>query len=549
MHRVIELILAGVTPIIAIAVYSYIDSSIHISISRVLLLAALFLASFMLAKYLIRHFKPSLSGRLQYGLLVNVLMHAIFAPIYFLVFWWSLPPYIPLITFITYICLLIVQRVLYDIEALVDKFINGKKEKPEECVTRLYRTAAEGYKTAWIISYTGVSNEPRVLRQSRALIEAGWRVVVLGFDGHSERPGDWNYIRLPEHDNYNSYQYLYMSFLRKLGRVMFILLPGLSEIGARIHTKGIPCWRNIYQETMSLAKDSNDLNADLVISHDYFTCQLGYDLSRLFGAKFTVDCHEYSSGQYAHDPNWVRYHRPYVVAMQKYYLARADVVTTVCDGIANILNKEQKLKKPVVTIRSVPFLSSQSFHPVGNKIIVLYHGNISYIRGLHKAIKSVALWRPEFQFLIRGSGESEYIDDLQDLIVKTGVQDRVNIEPSVAFNQIIPKANEADIGYFVHKDVSPQKRFALPNKFFEYVMAGLAICVSDLPEMAAITKKYELGVLVDGYDEQVIADAINSFDRDKINKFKEASINAAKELNWNIEKNKMIQTYTSLFDS
>ena len=76
------------------------------------------------------------------------------------------------------------------------------------------------------------------------------------------------------------------------------------------------------------------------------------------------------------------------------------------------------------------------------------------------------------------------------------MSERLTIEPPVPFDQIVPAANRADIGYFVHLDTSPQRRFVLPNKFFEYVMAGLALCVSDLPEMARLVRQYDMGVLV-----------------------------------------------------
>jgi hypothetical protein len=99
----------------------------------------------------------------------------------------------------------------------------------------------------------------------------------------------------------------------------------------------------------------------------------------------------------------------------------------------------------------------------------------------------------------------------------------------------------------VHQDVSPQKRFALPNKFFEYVMAGLALCVSDLPEMARLTRQYGLGKLVGAYDETAIAETINSFDRASIDAYKKASIAAAADLNWDTERKQMLSLYEELF--
>ena len=210
------------------------------------------------------------------------------------------------------------------------------------------------------------------------------------------------------------------------------------------------------------------------------------------------------------------------------------------------MNKEQVLRRPVQVVRSVPFYVSMPFRPTGETITVLYHGDIHYTRGLHKAVKSMAMWRPEFRLLIRGNGDAGYIERLRELAREHGVADRLTIEPAVPFDRIVPEANKADIGYFVHKDVSPQKRFVLPNKYFEYIMAGLALCVSDLPEMARLVHQYGFGKLVPEYDEAVIANVINSFDRPTIDAMKQRSIEAAKELNWEVEQVRMLGLYNEL---
>ena len=89
------------------------------------------------------------------------------------------------------------------------------------------------------------------------------------------------------------------------------------------------------------------------------------------------------------------------------------------------------------------------------------------------------------------------------------------------------------------RDISLQKKYTLPNKFFEYVMAGLALCVSDLPEMARIVRGYDLGLLVPGADPQKIAEMLNSLDEKKINYYKQQSLKAAKELCWEVESQKL----------
>jgi glycosyltransferase involved in cell wall biosynthesis len=236
-----------------------------------------------------------------------------------------------------------------------------------------------------------------------------------------------------------------------------------------------------------------------------------------------------------------------VIGLQDYFLSRADAVTTVCEGIARLLDREQELRRPVRVVRSVPFYTPQPFRPTGDTIIVLYHGEIYRSRGLHLAVRSMRLWRPEFRLLLRGYSDPSYVEELWRIARDAGVEGRVTIEPPVPFDQIVPAANRADIGYFVHQDISPQRRFVLPNKFFEYVMAGLALCVSDLPEMANLVKRFGFGQLVEACEEEAIAAAINSLDRQRIDAMKRRSIEAARELSWESEKQRMLSLYEELF--
>ena len=61
---------------------------------------------------------------------------------------------------------------------------------------------------------------------------------------------------------------------------------------------------------------------------------------------------------------------------------------------------------------------------------------------------------------------------------------------------LVHEAAPFDVGFFALPGHSRHNEFALPNKFFEYVMAGLTLCATDLPEMARLIKEYDLGVTI-----------------------------------------------------
>lgn len=389
--------------------------------------------------------------------------------------------------------------------------------------------------TVCIFSLTPVTDEPRVLRQSRALAERGWDVIVAGFRGRQPAPSDWRFIEVAHLANTKSE----MDQIRDAAE---LALSRFSSAVAERHY-----WRQAgYEGIREHVAYVEDVRCDFVIAHDYFTAPLAAYLAKKNGCKFSVDVHEYSRGQYMHDPKWRTVIRPWVHAMEKRFLPKAAVVTTVCDGIADLLHRECGLKKRPTVVRSTPFYQELPFRETNPaRIDVLYHGILAQMRGLEETIASVPQWRSEFRFIIRGPGPEDYIQSLKALAEQHGVADRVVVDPPVAAATMVAEANKADVGFFVQPDISPQKRFTLPNKFFEYIMAGTALCVADLPEMARIVRQYGNGVLVPGVTPDAIAATVNKLTAEEIDRYKKKSLETARILSWENESQVMYDAYVA----
>jgi glycosyltransferase involved in cell wall biosynthesis len=431
------------------------------------------------------------------------------------------------------------------IEQLYDRSKAEAAGAKAEFIASTAPRANRAGRRAWVISYTGVSNEPRVLRQCEALTADGWDVVVCGFDGHSIRPPEWNFVRLPSTEPLSGIGRRLFSLTKRIGLLLLIYgrPAGMFEWAARLIHGATPLWFHTERELVALARAHPELRADLVISHDYHTANVGFALAQIYGAKFSMDVHEYAAGQYFNDPHWVKWERPVAVGVQRHYLAKADVVTTVCQGIADLLAKKNRLRFEPVVIRSVPFKAVQPFRPVGPRIEVLYHGDLSVRREIHTLIQSMGYWRQDIDLRLRGAGDPAYIADLKRQIARLNLEDRVHFEPPVPFAEIIPAANRSDIGFFSFKGDSPQIRFTLPNKLFEYIMAGLCLCVGDTEEVGRIVRQHRCGKLIVPHGPEAIAEAINSLSAEDIEAYKKASIAAAEQLNWECERSRLLRAY------
>ena len=112
--------------------------------------------------------------------------------------------------------------------------------------------------------------------------------------------------------------------------------------------------------------------------------------------------------------------------------------------------------------------------------------------------------------------------------------------------EMVQNAATADVGIHPIPTTNPQARYCLPNKLFEYAMAGLAVCVSDVPEMRRVVDEYGFGITIGSTSADGIAAAVNSLDRDSITRFRSNALVAAEQLNWDQEQQKLFALFSEL---
>ena len=406
---------------------------------------------------------------------------------------------------------------------------DGTAPAPGPSPQPTHRTYVE-WPRALIISLSSVLDDPRIRRQASALEHEGWHVHLAGFEGRSAGSAKWTVIpldrnRVRVHTRYKC------------------LLP-LSLVSRRFaetyywqNPANVYMWDRLHQGPW-----------DLVIANDYTTVPLAAEVSKLHGVDYVVDCHEYARQQ----PHlvsakqhllWWLFFRPYIDAIHRHFLPEARVVSTVSDGIASLLQRSYALRERPIVVRSVPEYEAHSYRPCGKTIRVLYHGGAVPSRGLEHAIDSVSLWRPEFHLVLRLVTTDTYLAFLKERVARNAVTDRVHFLEPVPFTDMISEATKADIGYHIPLNFSEQIHFSLPNKFFEYPMAGLAVVCADLPEWRKIGDEFGHCVFVNFPDPATIAEKINGLSIEMIDGMKKRALDAARYLCWENEREIMVSAY------
>lgn len=377
-----------------------------------------------------------------------------------------------------------------------------------------------------LLSDSVIRDDPRLRRQGDILTSAGFQVVAVGLPGGRSPAPDWPIFASPDPGLPTAAG---PGYLRKLRRVLDIPLLALRSR----HAFDV-YWR-LNARFAALGDVAARQRVDFWIVNDWSSLPIALAIKQATGTPFGYDTHELAIDEYAQNRMWRLALRPVVAAIEAAGIRDAAFVTCVSDGIADRLREAYSLARRPVVVRNTPSYQPTALRPTGTSIQVLYHGIIAPGRALEACISSVPSWRPEFTLTLRGSGDERYLAHLREHAASTGASDRIRFADPVPMTELVSQARNFDVGLFAIKGHSLQNSYVLPNKFFEYTMAGLALCVSDLPEMRELVLQHRLGHLIETPTPDAIARAINALDREMIDTFKSNALDAAAELCWERE--------------
>jgi len=171
--------------------------------------------------------------------------------------------------------------------------------------------------------------------------------------------------------------------------------------------------------------------------------------------------------------------------------------------------------------------------------IILYQGSVNTGRGLELAILAMKYVLNARLVII---GEGDILDDLLRLTGNAGLNGSITFTGRVSMDELFYYTIQADVGISLEEDRGLNYRFALPNKLFDYIQAGLPVLVSDLPEMAAVVRKYDIGKVILTKDPRDLASCLSSMldnDAERERWKKNLSV-AAEELCWEKEEGKLL---------
>lgn len=215
---------------------------------------------------------------------------------------------------------------------------------------------------------------------------------------------------------------------------------------------------------------------------------------------------------------------------------------TVSESIAEEFKRRYGVKYEVV--RNMSRLREFDEQPSPEKFL-LYQGAVNEARAFEQLIP--ALKYIDGKLVVCGDGN--FMGKLKELIKENNVGDKVELKGMLSPSELWTISQKAAIGMGVAENTGINQYLALPNKFFDYIHAGLPQIAMNFPEYQKINRQFEVAVLLDDISPERIAEAVNNLLHNAVlyQRLRQNCLQARQLLNWQQEEKKLLDFYQSVF--
>ncbi len=214
---------------------------------------------------------------------------------------------------------------------------------------------------------------------------------------------------------------------------------------------------------------------------------------------------------------------------------------TVSEGLAQAFQNIYKIK--FETIKNFPVLQPIIHQPSANKYL-FYGGAVNEGRGFEYLIP--AMRYIDCKLIIAGDGN--YMVQLKELIRKNEVQSKVELLGMVLPQQLRQLCEKATLGLGLAEKEGVNQYLALPNKFLDYVHAGLPQLTMNYPEYIVINQQYFIAVLIDELSVEIISKKVNKIlaNEPLLEQMRKNCLLAKEIFNWQNEERKLLRFYKTI---
>lgn len=293
-----------------------------------------------------------------------------------------------------------------------------------------------------------------------------------------------------------------------------------------------------------------EFGVDVLHIHGIRTLHAGVVLRREFGCRLVYDAHELET-----EANGVTgLPKPAFKLLEHRLMRSVDALMVVAPSILDWYRRHRPAV-PTELVRNIPTRAARQVEPDDSRsyrrrfglpedaIVFVLQGALLPGRGIEALLTLFAERNDERHLVLMGYGT------LLPRVERAAAASRhVHVMPGVPSEDVVAWVSGADVGVFLLEPSCLSYECAMPNKFFEFLLAGIPALVTPRLEMKRLVAEYDCGwVVPDGSDGAAdlpaVAARLAAIDRAAIASKRPGALKAREALCWERDEPALLRAY------
>ena len=334
-----------------------------------------------------------------------------------------------------------------------------------------------------IVTPRHLSANPRVIKEATALASVGYEIhIVHGHyaprsvtqDAELADPA-WTTFKVPSGPRLtSSSNYIRQTIVRRSMQLAAECRP----------LTGWAACAAIEPVAIDLAAATATVPADLYIAHYVAALPAAVHAARRYSALFAFDAEDFHPGDLPNERRFATTNR-IIDAIERRNLPNAAYVTAASPGIADAYAARYGIPRPAVVLNVFPKAEAPpaptSRGVVPGPSLYWFSQTRGTHRGLECALEAIARAASRPRLVLRGDVQAGFDAAFLARAEALGCRDRVELLKPEIPSRMIALAARYDAGLVGETGETENRRIALTNKQFTYLLAGVPAVMSDIP--------------------------------------------------------------------
>lgn len=287
------------------------------------------------------------------------------------------------------------------------------------------------------------------------------------------------------------------------------------------------------------------LRINVVNAHSLAALPIACICESLFGVRVIYDAHELETEQICGKS----LRKSFSKWVEKKTIHCCDLMIVVSESIADWYVDEYDIKRPSV-ILNVPKKRAlrernhfrKQFAIRNDQVILLYQGGLAAGRCVNLILDAFKARQDDKVVVVfMGYGPLQ-----QTIQIVSAEHKNIFFHHAVSPDLVLEYTASADLGFSLIQNTCLNNYYCMPNKLFEYAMAGLPVLVSNMKDMSALVTKHQMGAVISGLSAAGINRAIDDFLMQDLATMKVNAYRVACEHAWEMQEQKMLAAYQAI---